>query len=91
MRLNLESTRGVVFSQRVLISLIEKGLSRELAYSIVQESSMRSWDHGDDFRTLLREDPRVQEQLSGSDLEDLFDYSYFTRHVEATFNIAGLT
>ncbi|PKB65611.1 MAG: adenylosuccinate lyase [SAR202 cluster bacterium Io17-Chloro-G3] len=90
MRENLESTRGVVFSQRVLISLIEKGLSRELAYSIVQESAMRSWDHGDDFRRLLREEPRVHEQLSGSELEDLFDYSYFTRHVEETFKIAGL-
>jgi adenylosuccinate lyase len=91
MRVNLESTQGVVFSQRVLISLIEKGLSRELAYSIVQASAMRSWDHGDDFRTLLREEPRVQEQLSGSELEDLFDYSYFTRHVEEIFKIAGLS
>ena len=91
MRENLESTRGIVFSQRVLLALIEKGLSREEAYETVQERAMRSWDEGLDFRQLLREQPEVAERLPGVALEELFDYGYYTRYVDETFQRAGVS
>ena len=87
---NVESTRGVVFSQRVLLALIERGLSREKAYEITQRNAMRSWDEALDFRQLLREEPEVAGQLPGEALEELFDYSYYVRYVDETFRRAGL-
>ena len=91
MQKNLESTRGIVFSQRVLLALIEKGLSREQAYEIVQECAMHSWDEGADFRQLLREQSEVAKRLSGVALEELFDYRYYTRYVDETFKRAGVS
>ena len=90
MKENVELTRGLVFSQRVLLALIERGLSREEAYDIVQKTSMRSWDEGLDFRQLLRGDPLVQRTLPGDDLESLFDYAYYTRYVGEVFTRLGL-
>lgn len=87
---NLESTRGVIFSQRVLLALIEKGLSREQAYEIVQERAMHSWDEGLDFRQLLREQSEVGKRLPGAELEGLFDYGYYTHYVDETFKRAGV-
>ena len=91
MRENLESTRGIIFSQRVLLALIEKGLSREQAYEIVQERAMRSWDDGADFRQLLREQSEVAKWLPGAALEELFDYGYYTRYVDETLKRAGVS
>jgi len=88
---NLESTRGIVFSQRVLLALIEKGFSREEAYEIVQECAMLSWDEGLDFRQLLREQSEVAKRLPGAELEGLFDYVYYTRYVDETFQRAGVS
>ena len=62
---NIEMTKGLVFSQRVLIALLESGLSRERSYEIVQASAMRSWDESADFRDLLRQEPEVTERLPG--------------------------
>ena len=91
MRENLESTRGIIFSQRVLLALIEKGLSREQAYEIVQERAMRSWDDGADFRQLLREQSEVAKRLPGAALEELFDYGYYSRYVDETLKRAGVS
>ncbi len=87
---NIESTRGVTFSQRVLLALIEQGLSREKAYEITQRNAMRSWDEKLDFRQLLRDEPDVAEHLQGDALEDMFDYGYYIRYVDETFQRAGL-
>ena len=87
---NIESTRGLVFSQRVLLALVEMGLSRELAYELVQRNAMRSWDDGSDFRDLLKSDTEVTSYLSDSELSDLFDYGYYLRYVEDTFRRLGL-
>ena len=88
---NLESSRGLIFSQRVLLALIEeKGLSREEAYHIVQHNAMRSWDEGEDFRTLLKTDPQATEHLTAAELDDLFDYGYYTRYVDDNFRRIGL-
>ena len=87
---NVESTHGVVFSQRVLLALIEAGMAREEAYAIVHDRSMQSWQNGEDFRGLIRSEPEVAERLNGDELESLFDYGYYVRHVDETFERAGL-
>ena len=90
MRQNMESTRGLLFSQRVLLALIEKGPSRESAYELVQRNAMRGWDEGMDFRELLKSDADVTSYLSPDELSGLFDYSYYLRYVEETFRRIGL-
>ena len=85
MQQNIESTNGLVFSQRVLLALIEHGLSCEKAYDIVQQNSMKSWEEGSDFPSLLREDLRLLDIIPAHELEHLFDYSYYTRYVDEVF------
>ncbi len=87
---NIELTRGLVFSQRVLIALLESGLSRERSYEIVQACAMRSWDESADFRDLLRQEPEVTDRLPGDELEAIFDYNYYMRYVEDSFMRLGL-
>ena len=90
MRENMESARGLLFSQRTMLALVEKGLPRERAYSIVQRHAMPSWDEGLDFRELVKADPEVNSRLSPEELEDIFDYSYYLRYVDETFQRVGL-
>tara|TARA_B100000676_G_scaffold294530_1_gene332569 strand:- start:443 stop:1741 length:1299 start_codon:yes stop_codon:yes gene_type:complete len=86
----IESTRGVIFSQRVLLSLIDKGLSRENAYGIVQKNAMRSWDDKLDFRELIRNEEMVKTVLKSDELNELFDYNYYTQYVSETFDECGI-
>ena len=87
---NLESTRGLVFSQRVLLALVEKGLSRDTAYQIVKDNSMRCWEEDLDFRQLIKSSPEVSEHMSSEELEGLFDYAYYLRYTDESFERAGL-
>ncbi len=83
MQRNLEATNGLVFSQRVLLSLVESGLSRDAAYRIVQRHAMRSWEMDTPLRSLLADDPEVE--LSDTTLNHLFDTTAFLRNAEAVF------
>ena len=85
MKQNIEMTRGLVFSQRVMLALVESGLSRERAYEITQRCAMRSWEESLDFRQLLRDEPDVTDHLPGESLESIFDYNYYMRFVETSF------
>ena len=87
---NMESNRGLLFSQRVLLALVEKGLSREHAYEIVQRNAMRTWDEQADFRELLKSDADVTAYLTEDDLSSLFEYGYYLRYVKDTFKRVGL-
>ena len=87
---NVESSRGLVFSQRVLLALVDKGLAREDAYKVVQRNAMRSWDHGKDFRELIKSDPDALKSLTSNEMEEIFDYGYYTRYVDDTFQRIGL-
>ena len=87
---NLEITRGLVFSQRVLLALVEKGLSRDTAYQIVKDNSMRCWEEELDFRQLIKSSPEVIEHISSEELEGLFDYAYYLRYTDESFERAGL-
>jgi adenylosuccinate lyase len=91
MRRNLELTQGLVFSQRVLIALIDKGLSRQKAYELVQQNAMKAWKGRTSFLELLKADSGVKVHLSHKELESLFDYNYFMRHVDNVFSRLGLT
>jgi adenylosuccinate lyase len=85
MRENMEASYGLCFSQRVLLALIEKGLSRQEAYKIVQRSAMQSWKERRPFRDLLDADTEVTSRLGPSDLNELFDYAYYARYVDESF------
>ena len=87
---NMELTRGLLFSQRVLLALVEKGVAREKAYETVQRNAARTWDEGEDFRVLLKEDLEVTSVLSTEELEALFDYGYYLRFIDETFERVGL-
>ncbi len=82
---NLDLTGGLVYSQRVLLELVKKGMTREQAYSVVQENAMHCWSGKESFRDLLGNDPRVQEKLDRKELETLFDNDYFLRFVDTVF------
>ena len=87
---NMELTSGLLFSQRTMLLLVEKGISRETAYKIIQENSMKTWDEGKDFRELISIDNRVTSLISPSEIEDLFDYKHYTKYVNEIFLKAGL-
>jgi len=90
MKRNIDLTRGLVYSQRVLLALIEKGMSRTKAYGIVQKHAMDSWTNDKDFIALLKADRDVAAVLPPAELAKLFDYGYYLRHVDAVFERLGL-
>ncbi len=91
MKKNLELTRGLVFSQRVMLALIDKGLSRQDAYKIVQRNAMKSWKGNRGFLPLLKADAEVVAAITVEELETLFDYQHYLQHVDEIFQRLGLT
>jgi adenylosuccinate lyase len=87
---NLEATMGLVFSQQVLLALIDKGFLREDAYRLVQEAAMDAWQRRIPFKELLQKDERIRAALSADELERLFDYSYHLKNVDYIFARCGL-
>ena len=91
MKKNMEITRGLIYSHRVLLALIDKGLSRQKAYEMVQRNAMKSWKGNKDFLKLLKSDPEITANLSDEELEPLFNYNYYLRYVDEIFQRLGLT
>jgi adenylosuccinate lyase len=85
MQKNLDRLGGLIHSQRVLLALTQKGVSREDAYSYVQRNAMPVWRGEGDFLTLLKADKDVAAKLSAKELEDLFDLGYHLKHVDTIF------
>jgi len=85
MRRNLDSLGGLVHSQRVLLALIEAGLSREAAYALVQRNAMKVWEKGADFLTELLADSEVRAALPECPIREIFDLGYHTKHVDTIF------
>jgi len=85
MRRNLDALGGLVHSQRVMLALIQAGMSREAAYRAVQRNAMQVWEKGGDFLKLLQADKDVSQHLSAKKLAALFDLGYHTRQVETIF------
>ena len=91
MRRNIELTQGLIFSQRILLALINKGLIREEAYKMVQDKAMEAWRDKKSFLALLLMDKRITNYLTEGELKSLFDYSYYLKYVDTVFERLGLT
>ncbi|HSV32113.1 MAG TPA: adenylosuccinate lyase [Atribacteraceae bacterium] len=92
MKQNLENNRGLVFSERVLLELIKRGMNREEAYTLIQQASLalRNDRTGRHFRDVLYEQPVINSTLSFEEIDSLFDYGYYLKHVDTIFQRAGL-
>ena len=86
MKKNLNLTKGLIFSQRVLLALTEKGVTREDAYKIVQRNAMKVWEENKDFYEELIKDEDLKNYLSEKELKSLFDLSYHTKNIDKIFS-----
>ena len=88
---NIEKTHGLIFSQRVLLALVEeKGLSRENAYELVQRNAMEAWQTGTNFRELLLKDEEITNLFSVAEIDDLFNFNYHLKYVDHIYQRFGL-
>jgi adenylosuccinate lyase len=85
MAANLKLTRGLIFSQSLLLALINKGLSRDAAYRLVQRPAMQVWEEGGEFAQRVAEDPEIGQHLTGAEVEAIFDLKRYSRHVDEIF------
>lgn len=90
MKRNMERTFGLIYSQRVLLSLINKGLKREEAYDRVQRLAMQAWEEQRPFKPLVEADEVIATRLTQSDIDDCFDYTYHLSQVDTIFQRLGL-
>jgi adenylosuccinate lyase len=86
MRRNIELSRGLFFSQRLLLGLVDTGLSRDEAYRLVQGHAMRAWEEELDFPELVRADAEIGRRLDAATLDSIFDLAHYTRHVDTVFD-----
>jgi adenylosuccinate lyase len=87
---NIDKTFGLIFSQRVLLALINKGMVREEAYDKVQPKAMESWETKTPFRALVEQDSDITELLTPEELDDCFDPKHHLNQVDTIFERAGL-
>lgn len=87
---SLSKTRGLIYSQRVLLELMKKGLTREAAYEIIQRCAMQVWQETSDFKEILCRDRKVRKYLKPSEIEGCFDIKYYTKHCDMIFKRVGL-
>ena len=83
---NLNRTHGLIYSQRVLLALVDKGVKRDDAYAMVQRNAMKAWEGGQDFKTLLKSDPEIGRYLDESEIDALFDIAWHLKHVDTIFS-----
>ena len=91
MNRNLGLTKGLIFSQRIMLAFIDKGLSRQKAYELVQRNAMKAWKGNKNFLGLLKADAEVTAVLPPEELEPLFDEQYYLRYIHDVFERLGLT
>ena len=87
---NMDATFGLIYSQRVLLKLIDKGLSREKAYDLVQPCTALSWDEQRSFREIIENNEEIMSHLTAKELNDAFNYHYHIRQVDEIFHRVGL-
>jgi adenylosuccinate lyase len=85
MKINMEKSFGLYNSQRVMLALTEKGLTREKAYELVQKNAMESWSKGISFMRLLQSDKEITKYLSHEEIEKIFDIKYYLRNIDYIF------
>ena len=90
MKQNMDATYGLIYSQRVLLKLIDTAMSRESAYDLVQPLTAKSWDEQLQFKPLVEGNAEIREHLDQAAIDDAFDYHYHLRHVDDIFKRLGL-
>ena len=90
MKRNMDRTLGLIYSQRVLLALIDKGMAREEAYDTVQPRAMEAWEKQVAFRGLVESDEKITSMLNTEEIADCFDYNYHLKHVDTIFERLGL-
>ncbi|CAG7913159.1 adenylosuccinate lyase [Mammaliicoccus sciuri] len=90
MKRNIDKTFGLIYSQRVMLTLINKGMVREEAYDIVQPKAMESWETQTPFRTLVEQDEKITNLLSADELDECFDEKHHLNQVDTIFRRAGI-
>src|SRR5699024_9363971 len=85
MKRNMDKTYGVIFSQRVLLSLIDKGMVREEAYDLVQPMAMYAWENVTSFQGLVEENETVNQFLTHDEIRNCFDATYHLKNVDEIF------
>ncbi len=86
MRQNLDMTKGLIFSQQILLALARKGVSREDAYRMVQNNAMEASEKGKDFKDLIRQDPEIRKYLKTEEVDEIFDIHFQLRHIDTIFD-----
>lgn len=87
---NIQASHGLIFSQRVMLTLIEKGLTREEAYDRVQPLAMQAWETRSSFKELLSGSSAIMDILTSQELDELFDLQHHLKHVDTLFRRVGL-
>ncbi|MDW0111078.1 adenylosuccinate lyase [Sporosarcina aquimarina] len=90
MKRNMDRTHGLIYSQRVLLSLIDKGMSREAAYDTVQPLTAQSWDEQCSFKELVKQNSTITDHLNGEEIDECFDYNYHLQKIDLIFDRIGL-
>ena len=90
MKRNMDSTLGLIYSQRVLLALIDKGMAREAAYDTVQPCAMEAWENQTHFRKIVEANETITSQLTKEEMDDCFDYNHHLQQVDMIFNRLGL-
>ena len=85
MKENLKKTNGLFNSQRVMLELVKKGVSRESAYRFVQKVALKSWKDNKDFLTLLKKDKNIKSNLGNEEIKKLFDLNHFFKNIEKIY------
>ena len=85
MKENMDSSYGLYNSQRVMLALIDKGLTREYAYELVQENAMKSWKTRKQFKKLLSKDKEVRKYLTAKEIDNIFDLKYYFKNIDYIF------
>ena len=87
---NLAKTNGLIFSQKVMLNLVDKGMLREEAYDIAQRNAMQAWEEDENFKELLLQDDELLEYLTAEEIEEIFDYSYHLQNIDTIYQRLGL-
>ncbi|RCW44120.1 MULTISPECIES: adenylosuccinate lyase [unclassified Halanaerobium] len=87
---NLEKTHGLIFSQRLMLALVEKGLRREEAYELAQRNALKAWDKKEDYKKLVQNDKEIMEILSEDELDKIFDWQAYLKNINYIYKRTGL-
>jgi adenylosuccinate lyase len=87
---NLNKTNGLIFSQKIMLELVNKGLLRDDAYELVQRNALKSWEEGKDFKEYILADEDILEHLTSKEIKKVFDYKYHLKNIDKIFKRLGL-